>query len=227
MNQIIDTHCHLDFEQFDSDRNNVISRARDQGITSIIVPAVDLDGCRRVIKMAEEYDMVYGAVGIHPNSTAAWDRAWIDRIRELAKNDKIVAVGEIGLDYFRSHSPRKKQRQAFGSHLELAAELKLPVIIHNREAGEDVLKMLEESPLVSQEKKGVLHSFSADLDIANRAIEMGYYLGFTGPVTYKNAHLLRSIAREIPADRILIETDGPFLAPQFRRGKRNEPASNR
>ena len=149
-------------------------------------------------------------------------------MRELARRRRVVAIGEIGLDYYRERSPKRVQRAALEQQLELSAELCLPVIIHNREAGGDVMAILEDwaptVPAVLAQRLGVMHSFSAAYDIAERALDLGFYLGFTGPITFKNADALRDIARRVPPDRLLVETDGPFLAPQQRRGKRNEPA---
>lgn len=221
---LIDTHCHLDFERFDEDRDEVIARAVEAGVRRIIVPALDLDNCRTVLELAEKYEAVYAAVGVHPNSSAGWEDGWLEQLREAAAHDKVVAIGEIGLDYYWDKSPKEVQQRAFAAQLELAAELDLPVIVHNREADEDVLRLLAESSLREKERPGVLHSFSSNLETAEAAVEMGYYLGFTGPVTYPNANGLREVVARVPMDRILVETDGPFLPPQSRRGKRNEPA---
>ncbi len=224
MRQLIDTHCHLDFDRFDEDRDLVVTRAQKAGVIRIVVPAIDLEGGEKVIALTERYDSVYAAVGIHPNSSAGWRDSLLEDLRALAKHPKVVAIGEIGLDYYRDHSPRPVQRQAFSEQLNLATELGLPVIIHNRQAGSDILRLLSESPLSEQKKPGVLHSFSSSWEIASYALEIGFYIGFTGPITYKNADDLRQVASKIPIDRLLIETDAPFLAPQQQRGKRNEPA---
>lgn len=221
---IVDTHCHLDFDRFDEDRDQVIARAVDAGVARIIVPALDLDNCQIVLSLAGRYANIFAAVGIHPNSSAMWQDKWLDTIREFAKNDKVVAIGEIGLDYYWDHSPREIQHRALSSQLELAAELNLPVIIHNRESSSDILQLLADSSLNGRKNPGVLHSFSADWETAETALNMGFYLGFTGPLTFKKADDLRLIASRVPLNRILVETDAPFLAPQPRRGKRNEPA---
>jgi TatD DNase family protein len=223
MPKIIDSHCHLDFNQFDADRDQVIRRAEQQGIKAIVVPAVDINSSRRILELCDQYDLLYGAVGVHPNSSADWQDEWTDELRALAQHEKVVAIGEIGLDFYRDHSPHTVQKQAFRLQLALAATLNLPVIVHNREASSDVLGMLEESALVNRSRKGVLHSFSSDWEVAQEALAMGYYMGFTGPITYKKADDLRSVARQAPLDRVLVETDSPFLAPQKYRGKRNEP----
>ena len=163
-------------------------------------------------------------MGIHPNSSAGWQGSWLDQVREFSKNAKVVAIGEIGLDYYWDESPKEIQHNAFSSQLNLAADLDFPVIVHNREASEDVIKLIAESRLNGRDRPGVLHSFSAEWDTAEAALEMGFYIGITGPVTFKKADDLRRIVAKLPLDRILVETDSPFLAPQQRRGKRNEPS---
>jgi TatD DNase family protein len=221
---LIDTHCHLDFQRFDEDRDEVIARAENKDVRVVIVPAVDLQNCPNVLQLAEAYPGVFAAVGVHPNSTSEWQPAWIELVKEMAEAEKVVAIGEIGLDYYWDHSPREVQHVAFSSQLALAAELDLPAIIHNRESGEDVIRLLAESPLAGRERPGVLHSFSDQLSVARAALEMGFYIGITGPVTFKKADDLRRIVAQLPLDRLLVETDAPFLAPQQFRGKRNEPA---
>lgn len=221
---LIDTHCHLDFERFDADRDEVVARALEAGIERIIVPALDLGNVTAVLSHSEQYDSVYAAIGIHPNSSAGWQDEWIDALRDLAQHDKVVAIGEVGLDYYWDKSPKEVQQRALALQLNLAAALDLPVIIHNRDSGVDVIRLLAASPLAGQERPGVLHSFSADWAIAQAALDMGFYLGFTGPVTFKKAGDLRQIAAQVPEDRILVETDAPFLTPHPYRGKRNEPA---
>lgn len=221
---LIDTHCHLDFDRFDDDRAEVLDRAAEFEVLRIIVPALDLHNCQAVLELTEQYDQVFAAVGVHPNSSAQWQDDWIHKVRDFARHEKVVAIGEIGLDYYWDDSPKEIQHHAFSQQLALAAELDLPVIVHNRESSADVLRLLAESPLLGRENPGVLHSFSASWKTASAAIDMGYYLGFTGPVTFKKADDLRQIAARVPLDRILIETDAPFLAPQPQRGKRNEPA---
>ena len=227
---LFDTHCHLDFESFHEDAAEVVARAAEAGVTRIIVPGLDLDNASAVLALAERFPGVYAAVGVHPNSAAGWRDEWVDALRELAQHDKVVAIGEIGLDYYWDKTPPETQHRALTAQLELSVELGLPVIIHNRDASEDVVRLLTAVAQESRkekrdaEKRGVLHSFSADWATAEAALGLGFYLGFTGPLTYKKADELRASAARVPLDRVLIETDAPFLAPHPFRGKRNEPA---
>ena len=221
---LIDTHCHLDFDKFDEDRDEMIARAVEAGVRKMIIPAVELETIPQVLKLAEEHQWIYAAVGVHPNSTANLPADWLDRVEDYSYHPKVIAIGEIGLDYHWDHSPKEVQQEALAAQLELAFDRALPVIIHNRDSSADVLRILGDSSLSELEKPGVLHSFMGDWDTAIDAVDMGYFLGFTGPVTYKKNEELREIVREMPIDRILVETDAPFLAPQVRRGKRNEPA---
>jgi TatD DNase family protein len=233
---LIDTHCHLDFDRFDEDREEVVARAAGAGLSHIVVPAVDLGNVAAVMGLAERYDglgeiglKVVPAVGFHPNLLGEWAEGtpledWIESLRPLAADARVAAIGEIGLDYYWNRAPKELQQRVLVMQLELAAELEKPVILHNRDASEDLLRLLAASPLAGRERPGVLHSFSADWETAERALEMGFYVGFTGPLTYKNGEELRRIAARIPLDRLLVETDAPFLPPQPYRGKRNEPA---
>lgn len=228
---LIDTHCHLNFDSYDADRDAVIAQAAADGVTRIINPGVDLDSSRAGIALAAVYPKtIYAAVGVHPNSTADFDAGMLDAIRTLAQESAsvVVSIGEIGLDYYWDKSPKAKQLEAFEAQLALAASLELPVIIHNREASEDVIAVLEnwaaDLPAALKSRAGVMHSFSAPASIAERALAAGFYLGFSGPITYKNADDLRRIAATVPLDRLLVETDAPFLTPIPYRGKRNTPA---
>lgn len=221
---LVDTHCHLDFESLVEDIDGVIGRAAEAGVERIIVPALDLSNVRAVLALAERHAGVFAAVGVHPNSAAGWRDAWIDDLRALGRHEKVVAIGEIGLDYYWDKTPVEIQHRVLALQLELAAELNLPVIIHNRDAAPDVLRLLAASPLAQMKLPGVLHSFSADWATAEAALSLGFYLGFTGPLTFKKADELRDIAARAPLDRVLIETDAPYLTPHPYRGRRNEPA---
>ncbi len=225
---MIDTHCHLNFERYDEDRAEVLRRARAAGISRIIIPAIDIESGQQALELAGANKGIYVAVGIHPNSSSACNAETLSALRAMAAQPQIVAIGEIGLDYYWHTCPKPTQHTALESQLELAAQLELPVIMHNREAGEDLLDLLENwapsAPASLQDRLGVLHSFSASAALARRALRLGFYLGFTGPITFKKATELRAIAQAIPRERLLIETDGPFLAPEPRRGRRNEPA---
>jgi TatD DNase family protein len=236
---LTDTHCHLDLAQFDTDRTEVLRRAEQAGLTRILVPGLTLPSSRSVLKLAESHPLLVAAIGIHPNDALVWDGQTISALRELSLNLKVVAIGEIGLDYYWDSAPHDHQQKVLKEQLALASELQLPVVIHFREKGDapsgdcaaDLLKILQEwgiglqremSPLA--ERPGVLHSFSGTLEMAQAALGLGFYVGVTGPVTFENRPQRRELVAALPLDRILIETDAPFLAPHPHRGKRNEPA---
>ncbi len=225
---LIDTHCHLNFDSYDANRDDIVVKAAKAGVTRIIIPAVDVESAHQALALSQQYEGIFFAAGVHPNSTADFDATTLETIASLSKEDKVVAIGEIGLDYYWDKSPKDKQHEALESQLELAKQRELPVIIHNREASDDVMDVLEnwvkDLPDSLKERPGVLHSFSAPAEIAERALAAGFYLGFTGPITFKNAEDLRRIARSVPIDRLLVETDGPFLTPHPYRGKKpNKP----
>lgn len=222
--QLIDSHCHLDFPEFDPDREAVLARARTAGVSRLVNPGADLRSSQRAVALAETYPEVYAAVGVHPHDASTLDDQTLARLRQLATHPKVVAIGEIGLDYYRDLSPRAQQRAAFHAQLELAAELRLPVIVHQREAADDVLTILRAwaGRLTSG---GVLHAFSAShLAMAKEALAMGFYIGIGGPITFANAGKLRETVPKLPLERLLIETDAPYLTPHPYRGQRNEPA---
>jgi TatD DNase family protein len=226
---LIDTHCHLNLQQYDDDRADVLQRAHAAGVKRVIIPAIDTKTAREALLLADGHPgEIFAAVGVHPNSTADFSADTLQAIERLSYQAGAVAIGEIGLDYHWDESPKAKQADAFEQQLELAAQRELPVIIHNREAHNDVLPILERwaqhLPEALQSRPGVLHSFSAPAEIAERALAAGFCLGFTGPITFKKADDLRAIAKDVPLDRILVETDGPYLTPHPYRGKRNEPA---
>jgi len=212
--------------EFERDRETVIARAGESGVTQMITIGVTLETSQAALSLAETYPPVYAAVGVHPHAARHWDERARDTLRDLAANPKVVAIGEIGLDYYRDRSPRADQRRAFRAQLDLAGELGKPVIVHDREAHNDLLQILTawaaERPQAGQ--RGVVHCFSGDGNMAQELLALGFYLGFDGPVTYKNAKQLRALIAQIPANRILVETDAPFLTPHPYRGQRNEPA---
>lgn len=218
---LIDTHCHLDWHQFDADREQVIQRAIEAGVTRMITIAVDLPSSHRAIELVEKFSSVYAAVGVHPNDCAGFDLNQLDQVRSLAHHQKVVAIGEIGLDYYWKKVDWTQQVRAFELQLDLAAEIHKPVIIHNREATSDVMKILTERGTA---QAGVLHSFFGTSDVAEQAIGLGYSIGFTGPITFKKADREREVLRSISIENILVETDAPFLTPVPHRGGRNEPA---
>ncbi len=218
---LVDTHCHLDFEQFDADRQAVLERARESGVGRILVPGTDLVTSHRAVALAEKYREVRAAVGVHPNATQGFGENDLRELRKLAQHPKVDAIGEIGIDLYWKAVPLAQQQAAFRAQLELAAELEKPVIIHDRDAHAQVMDILGDRP---PSVRTVLHSFSGDLAMAEAAVARGFYLGVDGPLTYKKNDALRAIFGAAPLDRILIETDAPYLTPQARRGERNEPA---
>jgi len=227
--QLTDTHCHLDFDHFDKDREMVVHRAVEAGLVRILVPGVDVSSSRVATQLAEKYVQVYAAVGVHPNSGGTWNEGTKQKLRTLSKHQKVVAIGEIGLDYYRQWTPQNIQKKILKLQLDLANEVELPVILHCREAYGDIQKILTEwldglSTNKLSNAPGVFHSFSGNIEQVNLFLKKNFYIGISGPVTYKNAESLRRIIAEIPVDRILIETDAPYLTPHPRRGKRNEPA---
>ncbi|HBY96604.1 MAG TPA: hydrolase TatD [Chloroflexi bacterium] len=224
---LIDTHVHLDFHQFDRDRDAVIGRAAEAGVMQMITIGTDLATSRAAIGLAERYAGVFAAVGVHPNDSAAWDPIETPaELRALAAHPKVVAIGEIGLDYYWERVPHDHQARVFQQQLELAAERDLPVVIHDREAHADLMTILRQwvSDVTPRRRRGVLHFYSGDRAMADEALALGFCLGVDGPITYKNATELQALVAGLPLDRLLLETDAPFLAPQPYRGKRNEPA---
>jgi TatD DNase family protein len=217
--QIVDSHAHLDFSQFDDDREATIERARDAGLVAILNVGTDLASSRAAVALAEQYDFIYATVGIHPHDAKAVTPAVLEALRALADHEKVVAVGEIGLDYYRDLSPRPVQRRVFADQLALASELNLPVVIHSRDAHDDVLATLE-----GWEGGGVFHSYAGGPERLDQVLDLGFLVGISGPVTFRNAHRLREVAAAVPLGRLLVETDAPFLTPVPHRGQRNEPA---
>ena len=216
---LIDTHAHLDFDDFDDDRDEVLERAVKAGIDAVIIPGIDVASSRKAVELAERYGMLYAAVGIHPNSVNAAEPGDNVRIARLAEESGVCAIGEIGLDFYRDRTPREEQVRAFRGQLSLAHELDLPVIVHFREVGQDGVDMTGREHLESV--RGVFHCYGGSVDFAETVLNMGYYIGFDGPLTYPKSDRV-DVARTVPLDRIVVETDAPFLAPQAMRGKRNE-----
>ena len=220
---LIDTHAHLDNSQYDSDRAEVISRARASNISQILTVGCDLASSRASLTLATEHSDIYASVGIHPHDAGQGSDAGIATLRTLAKSSaKVVAIGEIGLDFYRDRAPRDVQRETFRRQILLAREVNLPLIIHDRDAHEEVLTILREEG--AREVGGVLHCFSGDLAMAEKCLDLGFYLSFPGTITYPANGAAREIVKIIPDDRLLIETDCPYLSPIPQRGKRNEPA---
>jgi TatD DNase family protein len=223
MPPLADTHCHLCLDDFAPDLAQVLLRAREAGVERILVPGVDLETSERAVELAEAHDGIFAAVGIHPHYASSYHPEARARLRRLAESPKVVAIGEIGLDYFRDRSPRDVQRRAFAEQLELASELGLPAVIHNREATDDLLE--QALPwAAARDNPGVLHAFSSDEATATTATQAGFYLGVAGPITFPNAGGRRIITGGLPRDRVVLETDAPHLSPHPRRGERNEPA---
>lgn len=219
---LFDTHTHLDDPRYDHDRPAMIARAREAGVESLITIGCDITTSRAAVTLADQYPFIYASIGVHPHEVRHIGDSWYDELRRLSANKKVVAFGEIGLDYHYNHSSPKEQRDRFREQLQLARELKLPVIIHTREAQEDTIAILREEN--ASEMGGVFHCFSGDAWLAKDALDLGFYLSFSGILTFQNASMLRQIAKNTPLDRVLIETDCPYLTPVPHRGKRNEPS---
>jgi len=219
---LIDTHAHLSLPQFDKDRTEMIKRARDAGIKHIITVGTDSDDCRKAVALAQEHDFISAAVGIHPHDAKTINAETYSLLRELADDDNVVAIGEIGLDFYRNLSSQEIQVQHFREQLWLAREVSLPVIIHDREAHQKVLQILQEEK--AETMGGVIHCFSGDWEMAKACLDMGFYISIPGTITFKKSEEYHKLVRDLPLDRMLVETDCPFLAPYPFRGKRNEPA---
>lgn len=217
---LIDSHAHLDMEDFDADRDLVIERALQGGVARMVTIGIDLASSIKSIEIAKQYPFIYATVGYHPHNAKEVTSKELEKLRALASDPKVVAWGEIGLDFFRRHSPPDKQVEAFERQLDMASELDLPVIIHDREAHGDLLSILKKRKRLY---RGVIHCFSGNYDFAMALIEMGFYISFPGTVTYKNAAHTQTAASRIPLEKLLVETDCPYLAPVPFRGKRNEP----
>jgi TatD DNase family protein len=218
---LFDTHCHLFDERFTDDVEEVIERALAAGVRYMVVPGVDAATSRQAIALAERYPEVYAAVGIHPESLKDLPESEFDEIEELAKHPKVVAIGEIGLDYYWDVAPREVQQDVFRRQIDLARRTGLPIVIHNRDATEDTVRIIEQD---SAGVVGVMHCFTGSWETAQRCLKKGFYISYGGPVTFKNAENVRKAATQIPDDFLLVETDSPYLTPHPYRGQRNEPA---
>lgn len=218
---IWDTHAHLDDPRFRSDLNAVLNRARAGNVTRIMNVGYDLASSVRSVELAQRYEGIYAAVGVHPHDAQTADRATWDALVRLACEPKVLAWGEIGLDYYRDLSPRTVQQEVFITQIELANQAGLPIVIHNRDAHQDVLRIVQaHRPLYG----GVFHCFSGSWEMGKALLELGFYLSFAGPLTYKNARHTVDVAARVPLDRFMVETDAPYLTPEPYRGQRNEPA---
>lgn len=220
--QFVDTHCHLDMDQYGDDVNDVIKRAETAGVKTIITIGIDVASSQKAVALSSAYQNIYAAVGIHPHSAPECNAAAVAEIKAMTINKKVIGIGEIGIDRYKDYAPVAEQIKAFTMQLELARELDLPVIIHDREAHAEIITILKEyGPFPAG---GIIHCFSGDIAVAREFLDLGFHLSIPGVVTFKKAQLLQEAAAAIPLDRLLIETDGPFLAPEPFRGKRNEPS---
>jgi TatD DNase family protein len=218
---LFDTHVHLNADQFNEDLEEVISRALHEGVTQMVVVGFDRPTISRAMELAERYEFIYACIGWHPVDAIDMteeDLAWIE---ELSSHEKVVAIGEMGLDYHWDKSPKDIQKEVFRKQIRLAKKVKLPIVIHNREATADIVEILHEEG--AEEVGGIMHCFSGSPEVAKECIKMNFYISLGGPVTFKNAKKPKEVASEVPLDRLLIETDCPYLAPHPYRGKRNEP----
>ena len=216
---LFDTHAHLNDPAFDPDREQLMAGLASKGIGYVMNAGCSLASSRDIIQMAEKYPWLYGSVGSHPDSADEVNEEVIEAYRQMAKHEKVKAIGEIGLDYYYEDIPREIQKNAFRMQMALANELDMPVIIHEREAHDDGMRIVKEFPKV----KGVFHCYSGSAEMARQLVNMGWYIGFTGVLTFKNARKAVETAASIPLDRIVLETDCPFMAPEPFRGKRNDP----
>lgn len=219
---LFDSHAHIDDSRFDSDRLETIERARENGVTGIINIGADMASSARSVALAQAHEGIYAAVGIHPHDAKAAVNADYDRMAEWVEQEKkVVAIGEIGLDYYYDLSPREVQQEVFIRHIDLARQLRKPIIIHDRDAHGDVMN------IVKKEAKGIIgvfHCYSGSLEMAKEVLKLGFYVSFAGPVTFAKSTKLKEIAATVPLERLLVETDSPYLTPHPHRGRRNEPA---
>lgn len=218
---LIDSHAHLDDKRFDKDRDKLISELKENEIDIVINPGANVASSVKAVSLAGKYDNIYAAVGVHPHDAKTVNENTIELLKSLAKKDRVIAIGEIGLDYHYDFSPKDIQKKWFIEQIKLAKELNLPVIVHDREAHKDIYDILKSE--ASGKTTGVLHCFSGSVELAKEYVKMGFYISLAGPVTFKNAKTPKEVAKEIPLEYLLIETDCPYLTPEPHRGKRNEP----
>lgn len=217
--ELIDTHCHLDFPEYDIDREEVIRSSLEKGVSHIINVGSSLKNSISAVELADKYDSIFACVGCHPHDADDFSSGMLEKLRGLSSNKKVVAIGEIGLDYFRNLSTQENQKKAFLSLINLAKESNLPLVVHSRQAQEDTLKMLKKEGI----SRAIVHCFSGDEKFLNDCLDLGYYVSYTCNITYKKSDKLREIVKLTPLDRVCLETDGPYLSPEGFRGKRNEP----
>ena len=220
---LVDSHCHLDFDSFATDRSEVIQRARSAGVQTLVTICTRVSRFGEILKIAESDSEIWCSVGIHPHHTEEEDLVSVDDLVERATHPKVIGIGETGLDYHYDNSPRELQKTSFRTHIAAARSSGLPLIVHNRQSDEDMIEILEEE-MSRGAFSGVLHCFSSGQTLARRALKMGFYISLSGIVTFRNAKELRELVEEIPEEKLLVETDAPFLAPVPNRGKRNEPS---
>ncbi|RKY15322.1 MAG: hydrolase TatD [Planctomycetota bacterium] len=219
---VVETHCHLDFPQFEGDLEAVLKHAREAGVLYMVTIGTSLESSRRAVELAYRYENVYATVGVHPHDAEKVNEATLTELEELGRNEKVVAVGEVGLDFYRNLSPRQIQERVFREFINLAKRLNKPLVLHTRDATKEVLKILEEEG--APQKRGVFHCWASSVKNAKRAVELGFHISFAGNITFKNAEQLRRKAAGIGLQHLMVETDAPFLAPEPHRGKRCEPA---
>ncbi len=220
-NKFIDSHAHLDDERFDEDREELINSLQENGIEAVLNPGADLKTSRAAVALADKYPFIYAAVGCHPHDSKFMDDDTMNIFRELAKNKKVLGIGEIGLDYYYDNSDRETQKIWFREQIRLAKELDLPYIVHDRDAHEDIIRIMKEEHHTGT--RGILHCYSGSVEMTREFMKLGFYISLGGPVTFKKAKTPKMVAKEVPMERLLIETDSPYLAPEPFRGKRNEP----
>ena len=218
--ELFDTHSHYNDEKFDNDREEIINQTYKSGVTKFICAGYDLESSKKAVEISNKYEYIYSIVGISPNDITDDIEKHIEKIEKIAKNTKVVAIGEIGLDYYWNKENKKEQKQAFIKQIELANKLNLPIVIHTRDAIFETLDILKNT--ICPNKKGIIHCCPLNSDLIKEALKLGFYISFAGPITFKNAHNADEVIKLVPMDKILIETDSPYLAPEPLRGTRND-----